>query len=230
MAATEYDFQATRNEVIERALRIVGALPLGEQMTAEQISAANFALNSMLKAWQRQHLHVWNYSEETLNLVDGDKDYTAPSSPAIIGISQAYLRDANSNDVPMTILSFSQYNTIPNKDTEGQPSHICIKSNGSSAATIYLWPVPNTAAAASYDVFYLGISKSKDWESSSSVGNFEEDYKEAIAYCLADSLADEYLLSIAERKHIQGKAYTKLKEIRQAFGDKGEAEFVRSAY
>lgn len=80
------NFTATRNQIITRALRLLGVVPQGELPTAEMISEASEALNSMVKYWQNEHVFLWasDWSVKTLTAsgevigTDG-KNYTCLS-------------------------------------------------------------------------------------------------------------------------------------------------------
>lgn len=60
------DFTRTRDQIIGRALRLIGAIKAGETPGAQEVTDANEALNGMVKRWQKKQLHVWSVSEATL--------------------------------------------------------------------------------------------------------------------------------------------------------------------
>lgn len=55
-----YDFTSTRDQIINRALRIIGVVPQGETATAEQVKETAESLNSMVKSWQNEHIYLWS--------------------------------------------------------------------------------------------------------------------------------------------------------------------------
>jgi hypothetical protein len=59
------DWTRTRNQIISRALRIVGILSAEDSPTSNQLENANEALNSMVKAWQNDAIFLWTRDWET---------------------------------------------------------------------------------------------------------------------------------------------------------------------
>ena len=59
------DWTRTRNELLTRSLRIVGAVADENSPTASQLSTANEALNAMIKAWQNDDIFLWARDWET---------------------------------------------------------------------------------------------------------------------------------------------------------------------
>jgi hypothetical protein len=55
------DFNQTRNEIIEAALRKCGQLAEGETATAQQTQDASEDLERLVKLWQAIGLHLWKY-------------------------------------------------------------------------------------------------------------------------------------------------------------------------
>ena len=57
------DFNQTRNEIIESALRKIGALAEGETPTAQQVTNASQELNRLVKTWITKGHHLWALDE-----------------------------------------------------------------------------------------------------------------------------------------------------------------------
>lgn len=53
------DFSVTRDDIISRALRLIGAIAQGESPTTEQLNEAAIALNGLVKAWQADGMPLW---------------------------------------------------------------------------------------------------------------------------------------------------------------------------
>jgi len=69
------DFNRTRNEIIDGALRLCGQTTPGETPGAAEVQDASEALNMMVKAWQAQGIHLWAQREATLFIEDGKYEY-----------------------------------------------------------------------------------------------------------------------------------------------------------
>lgn len=57
-----YNYTSTRNEIILRSLRLVGALSEGLSATTQQINDAAEALNSLVKQLQTEGIRLWSYN------------------------------------------------------------------------------------------------------------------------------------------------------------------------
>lgn len=63
-----YTFNATRAEVIAKALRLVRAVDQRGVPTAEQTTNAVFALNAMIKSWRSDGIFLWTMDEVVQSL------------------------------------------------------------------------------------------------------------------------------------------------------------------
>lgn len=68
-----YDFAATRDQIITRALRILGVVAQGQTATDTQISEGSEALNAMVKGWQNDHVYLWSLEWNTQVLASSDE-------------------------------------------------------------------------------------------------------------------------------------------------------------
>ena len=222
MASTDFDFIQERNALIEQALGKVGALTLGEVMSAEQVLQGARVLNSMIKHWQSKHIHLWTIQEHTESAVAADS-FALPTDPGVIAIDRAaYLNDTT--EEPIKIISYREYKEIPDKDTAGNPTVICVAPEANPTA--YLYPVPDTAL----DIKLSLITRLKDWESNTESGGFISVWGDALVYGLASRLADDYGLPLAERQHYQRLAETYFLEAKRLDRDWAESDFMEGSY
>lgn len=70
------DYSVNRDELINQAYRILGALRTGGSATTEEISDATITLNMMLKAWQAYGLQLWVVKRATLIPTKGAQSYS----------------------------------------------------------------------------------------------------------------------------------------------------------
>jgi hypothetical protein len=82
-------YSPVRDDVLKRALRLVGAYASSANPQANQIADANSALNMMLKAWQVQNF-LWVKQYVTLFTVPGQAAYSLPGAHG----ATKYLTDA----------------------------------------------------------------------------------------------------------------------------------------
>ena len=58
------DYSQTRDDIIKRALRLIGVLAQGETPTADQVTEAAAALNGLVKAWQADGMPLWAITQK----------------------------------------------------------------------------------------------------------------------------------------------------------------------
>ena len=200
MAATDFDYVATRNEIIEGAFRIVGALEPDQSLTAEMLAQGIKALQLLIKSWANKHVFLWSYNQDSFSTVVGDITYTSSLDQSILGIDKAYVVDSN-DDIPIEVISYSRYLDIVNKETNtGRPLAIAYKPTPDPS--IYVWPEPD----AVYTVKFLKIVPLQDFDSASTTGDLPVEFHRALKYGLAEDLFDEYPGPINERLYVQKKA------------------------
>lgn len=209
MATTDYDFRLTRRQIIERALRLIGAIDFDGAMSAEQEAAAAIALNAMVKEWQNENVFLWTLVQSSVSLAASTKTYAIEDDPAIIDISSAFTRDG-SDDTPLDVISWTEYFQIPDKDSPGVPT--CVAIDYQNPSTLYVWPVPTDA---SLDLHYLGIAKLKDMDTDGAYPDFDARWVNALTWGLAVDLAPEYSLPIAERQSLARDFDTKFARARK---------------
>ena len=62
-----FPFTVTRNQIIKRALRIVGVLAQGEEPTPEQLTEANECISATLKALSNDGVNLWKQTERRID-------------------------------------------------------------------------------------------------------------------------------------------------------------------
>jgi hypothetical protein len=91
MATTSYDFTQTRDQIIKRALRIVGVLSDGDTPTTDQVNNAADALNGMVKRWMNDHIHLWKVRPTETVLTETTAAYPLSTDPKVTAIDAAYI-------------------------------------------------------------------------------------------------------------------------------------------
>jgi len=223
MAASDYDFNVTRNEIIERAYRIIGKFSLGDVLSAEMYQQGIIALNSMIKSWQGKHVFLWTIKEFTQTLTVGQASYSlASTDPAVYAIDRAYLRYDNI-DHPCDVASYRQYVDIPDKTSKGDPTLVAL--NGQMSPTLYVWPVPQQTRT----LYYTGIVKLKDFDTAAGNSDFPVRYIEAITFGLAHKLSYEYGLPIQQSRELERQFQAEFGEAKSGERERAEYEFCEGA-
>lgn len=230
MAASDYDFNLTRTQIIQRAFRIVGVISPGQSLSGNQEEQGRIILNSMVARWQKDHIFLWTQDHVTQALSDGVGSYALPTDPQVLSVDTAFLRrttGSNTDDTPLDIKSWREYQEEPAKTTSGDPTYICVDLSTTSG-TIYTYPIVSDSTAKS--LFMLCTVKLKDFDLSTANPDLRSEWLDALSYGLASDLCDEYTLSISERSYITDKAKGYYKTVKK--GDKTREDYLstRGAY
>lgn len=219
-----YNYYSNRDAIITRALRIVNAIGQGESPTATQITEAAEPLNDIVKEFVTTGMPMWNSANLTITPVQGVINYQiypgaiAPNVNAapFQKINFAYLLNiATQNQTPLTQITNIAYNMLPNKTTQGRPTQLYFTggtnntyggSGGEQAAAIYVWPAPDALTASDYQIVVSGHRAFQDFDAAADLPDFPAWWTNALKWALADQLAYEYGLPLAERAMITRKA------------------------
>lgn len=194
-----YDYTQTRDDIIKRALRLIGALAQGETPTTDQVTEAAIALNGLVKAWQADGMPLWAISQKTLTLVSGQSTYTV-STPKPLKVLQAWNHNTTSNvDVPMRIITKQEYNILGNKTSTGNPIQLYYDPRRDSG-DFHLFPVPSTVEQSANIIQYVCQIPFEDFDAATDNPDFPQEWYDAVTYGLATRLAPEYGLPIPDRK------------------------------
>lgn len=202
-------FDATRNEIIEGALRIVGAIGQGDTPTTAQYTESANALNMLIKALAATGMPLWAVKESSITLVNGQVSYTAGPSgniniPKPLKIIQAWNRNTTTNvDIPMTILTKYDYDRLGNKTSSGNPIQL-MYDNAYTITTgkVYVFPVPTSVEASTNVIYFVYHRQFEDFTSSSETADFPSYWIEALKYQLAVRLAFEYGVPPNDKKDL----------------------------
>lgn len=199
------DFSVSRDDIINRALRLIGAVAQGETPTSAQISEASTALNSLVKAWQADGMPLWALKRYNITLTASTNSYNIGvgqtiDTPKPLKVLQAWFHNTSSNvDVPMRIVTQQEYNILGNKTSSGQPIQLWYEPLN-MYGTLHVFPTPSSTDAANGYITILYQRPFEDFDSSTDTPDFPQEWYDAIMYGLATRLAPEYGLDIPSRK------------------------------
>ena len=223
MPSTDYDFNLTRNKIIEGALRIVGALAPGQTLSGEKFVGANEALNAMVKEWQSDGVFLWESKVATVPSVASTATYTLGND--VLAVDNVWYNDGNS-DIPVKLVPWNEYQDIYDKDDESNSPVYAAVDNDKATLTLYLWPVPNGV----YTIRYQYIERMKDLDTASGNPDFPQHWLKAIKYGLAADLVDEYRKTLQERQYITNKAEFLLAKAKKSNRERADVETVSGTY
>lgn len=211
------NYSVTRDDIIKRALRIVGAIGQGETPSTDATSEAALALNEIVKEWQADGMQLWKYKESTaITLVAGTNSYNIGTGYTVnqvapLKVVQAFYRTTSSNtDRPLVLLTKQEYEILGNKSTQAAISQIYYMPPGppltEMKGVIYTYPTPDSTTASAGTLFLIGMYPIEDFDASTDNADFPSYYYNTLAWGLADQLAYEYGVPYTERSMITKKA------------------------
>ena len=144
-------FNLSFDSIIERAYARCGK----SMRTGYELRAARDNLNLLFSEWGNRGIHLWKVKNHTQNLTAGTTTYTTPSDASdVLELVFRKISGGTTTDTSMTKISRSEYENIPNKFEQGQPSQYFNQRNLSNVE-INLYQTPNeTDTQINY--FYVG--------------------------------------------------------------------------
>jgi hypothetical protein len=200
-------FSATRDLIVKRSLRMVGAYTSTDLPRPEQMTDALDILNIMLKAWQIEGFQ-WLRQFVTITLVASQNNYELGPASAVpmdrpTHIFSATRKAVAGNEIPLIAITRQDWMAIPNKTTEATPVQYYYDPftiNG----TLYVWPTPPVGTT---DVIVLDCDRQLDiMNDSLNDYDFPPQWLECITYNLAARIAPEYGLPLSERAMLDQQA------------------------
>jgi hypothetical protein len=199
------NYTTTRDDIIKRALRLIGAVAQGETPTTDQVTEASIALNGLVKAWQADGMPLWAIKTYGMTLTADVNSYPMGIGLAVniakpLKVMQAWLRDNTSNvDIPMRIITSQEYFMLGNKETSGMPIQIYyepLRDDG----ILHVFPTPTSYEQTNKTLYILYQRPFEDFDASTDNPDFPQEWYDAVTYGLATRLAPEYGVSISDRK------------------------------
>lgn len=199
------DFSVTRDDIIKRALRLIGVLAQGESPTSDQTTEAALALNGLVKAWQADGMPLWALKSYAVPLTNGASSYRIGvgqtiNTPKPLKVIQAWNHNTTSNvDIPIRVLTKQEYNILGNKTSSGNPIQVYYDPQN-TYGDLYVFPVPTATEASANTINIVYQRPFEDFDASTDTPDFPQEWYDPLTYGLATRLAPEYGVSSTDRK------------------------------
>ena len=216
------NFTVTRDDIITRALRIVGAIGQGETPEVQAVTDAALVLNMIVKERQADGMQLWKVQTSSFPMVNGTATYnigigSTVNQTAPLKVIQTWVRTTATNaDSPTNLITKQEYDRYGNKATTGTPAMIYYKPPGPNVTemigTFSLYPVPDANAASTSTFFFTGVSPIQDFDASTDNPDFPSYYFNTLTWLLASEIAYEYGIGLQERGQIKKEADSHLQQ------------------
>lgn len=204
------DFSLTRDEIIRAAFETIGVAVTNEPLNPDDVQVGNIALNVLATSWKSIGLQLWKKGDASETLVASQAAY--PLTPTLGSATEKPMRiysmditDSDGNQIPVNRLSHQEYNDLPNLTTTGTPISFYFEPSRTTS-TVYLWPVPDATAAATYTLNYTYQQPIQDMSLGTQDVDFPNEWYRALILNLALDLAPKYGLDRLERIDIKRQA------------------------
>ena len=236
------NLSTSRDQIITRALRIIGAIGQGATPSANAITEGAEALNDLVKEMQTDGMPLWKITTVAPFPLTATEQYSIGSGatvdiPAPLKVLQAFRRNSlisPNTDTPMLVIDQQAYNMLTPKTSTGTPNQLFYQTPGTAGntsgtqmrGTVFIFNSPD-ANSISYNSIGLVVHQPfEDFDASSDVPDFPSYWFNAIKWALADQLSSEYGVGLSERGFIQNKA-DKHKQAALNFGLEEGSLFLR---
>ncbi len=148
---TTNDFNYSRDDIINAALRKCGALAVEDVADAARLQEGIKHLNGIVKALDLRNPNIWKIPTEPLVVFLAASTWRYTMSANWVEVVEVVYRDAQGEDWPLTVLNAKDYAQKTDKFATGEPEEIYlpIRRDLASIPEITVWPALNSVTATS---------------------------------------------------------------------------------
>lgn len=205
------NWELTRNEIIEGALRKCQVLAKGQVPEAEDYTDCAIALNALIQSLVVDGMPLWKRTVVPITLVADQRDYALSN---LVKVAQVIIKDSSSA-VELEPRSIYDLNCLPL--STGKPVHFTFLPSLENGV-LRVWPTPNTAEATQYTLDAIVQKEVFTFAASTDTPDFPVYYTETLIYGLASRIAPEYGVGIEDRRELE-RMFRILKEDAKGMGD-----------
>jgi len=195
MAISEsYDFNLDRDGIISKAYVMVGAVAIGEDPTAAEITEGSKTLNLMLKGWQTEGIGLWLNQKIDVSVTTSTKSYDLGAAiPRPLQIIEGK-RITSGVETSLLQITRSEYLSIRDKTTTGTISKFYYDPQ-LTTGVLYVYPPSDNST----DTLEFTIKKPiSDFDASTDDGEFPPEWLDAVVMNLAVRVSIENGIEISQ--------------------------------
>jgi hypothetical protein len=201
------NFSVSRDDIINRALRLCGTYDATNPPTTQDYTNVSLAFNMLIKAWIRKGLPMWKIVTNTIPLLTGQNTYNiGPNAtgtgsvvvPKILKVTYAFIRSSSNFDTPIDPLSIQEYNQYGAKSSLGVVNGYWYQPLDDNSVTgvssfIKFYPTPNDNTRT---IYLICLSTLNDVSLGTDQVDFPQETYMALSWCLANEISMEYATSM----------------------------------
>jgi hypothetical protein len=217
-------YTVTRDEIITKALRILGVLEIGSTPDTDTVSNASMSFNLLIKQLSTDGLKLWKISELIIPLVNNKTTYNLGGSnsnlmydalnPTLaitdkpLKVIQGFYRSIRVSpyiDTPVMVVSKQEYNVLGSKFSTGTANTIFYdprKLNG----VLYVYLTPDTNSETNLELHIIAQMPLNDLNTALDIPDFPNEWMNTLVWNLADQLSLEYGVAMNIRQEISQRA------------------------
>lgn len=217
-------FSVTRDQIISKALRLLGVLEIGATPDADTVSNASMSLNLFIKQMSTDGLKLWKNSELIIPLTANQTTYTLGGSTSdlmydslapTVAITdkplkaiQGFYRNKQTTpyiDIPLMLISKQEYNVLGSKFSTGTSNSIFYDPK-SLNGILYVYLTPDLNTSTNMELHLVAQMPLNDINAASDVPDFPNEWMNCLVWNLADQLALEYGVPMNHRQEMSQRA------------------------
>jgi hypothetical protein len=224
-------WELNRDQLIQAAMRKLGALGEGQSPTTEDYTNGTVALNGLIASFQTLGMLLWERREFNIPLSIGVDQYNIGvgqtiDTPFPLKVYGAYLVNTSTGQqVEMDIKSVYEWQQIRSNTNSSYPVFITYTPRN-NLGVVSVWPRPDATAVSTYSIKLIGQAPVEDVNDSTDTLDFPKEWHNAIIFGLAELLAPEFGTSDAEKMSIERQA-KKWLEMAKDFGSDEASVFFQ---
>lgn len=217
-------YTVTRDQIISKALRLLGVLEIGATPDADTVSNASMSLNLFIKQMSTEGLKLWKNTELIIPLTTNQTTYTLGGSTSTLMYDslaptvaitdkplkaiQGFYRNLQTTpyiDIPLMLISKQEYNVLGSKFSTGTSNSIFYDSKKLNGI-LYVYLTPDLNTSTNMELHLVAQMPLDDVSAASGVPDFPNEWMNCLVWNLADQLALEYGVPMNHRQEMGTRA------------------------
>ena len=217
-----YNYTTTRNDLIEQALRKIGALGDHTAVASDtnKLNVGIAAINPVLRTMSTYGMPLWAMTTASVAFTNFTTNAPVTWGPSMtistgtagagyrpLKVINAVRRDSTTAtaevDTPMIVGSYTDYMNMSGKESATGTPVMVFHNPLLANSTLNVWPLPDANAIANMTMQLWVQKEFQDFDAGTDNPDFPTEWTEAFIYALAYHLAPNYGLPPSDRGQLR---------------------------